>query len=95
MLTEPLRLNLARRRHDRLEVARLDDVGRDRQPLVLLEVEVGADDGAADEDDHDRDEARSCATSRLLTRPFDRRDDQRDHHVDDEQVIAIGPVRLR
>jgi hypothetical protein len=55
-LDEALRLNLARGRHDRFEVAGLDHVGRDRQPLFLLEIEVRADDGAGHDHDSKGDE---------------------------------------
>ena len=42
---QPLRLDLARRRHDRFEIARLDRVGGDGEALVLLVIEVRRDDG--------------------------------------------------
>ncbi len=55
-LDQPFRLNLSGRRDDRVEIAGADHIGRDRQPFVLLEIEVRADDRAGDDEDSQCDE---------------------------------------
>ena len=63
----------------------LIDVGRDRQPFVLLEVEVRGDDRGADENDTDGDENVLARHLGSCERRFDGGDDEPDRHVDDEQ----------
>ena len=53
---ETLRLDLARGRDDRFEVAGLDGLGRDGQSGLPLEVQIGEHDGRADRDDAQPDE---------------------------------------
>src|SRR5205823_4675923 len=53
---QPTRLNLARCRDDRLQIALLDRLDVDRRALLPLELEIGEDDRADDDDDADADQ---------------------------------------
>ena len=88
MFTVPLRLDLARSRHDRLEVPLLDRLGVDRDAFGSLELEIGEGDGAK----HQHDDA--VADQDLLVpaqcHPPDpahhRGNAQRDHGIDRQQA---------